>query len=360
MGVYLDLIVSKSVTQDEWEKVYEETLHLLKFLPLVEFGHKHIDGIRVLCLVKSEERIFEWNSNALGWVVNGESRYDYGMEDFILFRNFEHERNIPINMQDPIFYMMNDNQNKEINQYFMHCWDSKTDGLMGHVYLLAIALLIVDRLKGKALVTGNIEKDQVDLAIQIANCYLVNPIDKPDNYYKEKLEKRINKLKVSDSKKKELFDMLYIEDGCALYLGFCYEINSYKLHSKITMAKDLVRYKQGNQIEENLLNELNKLFQQYRNNLNEEIYNKLINMSPIDICRFLSENVNNYFLYEEDWKTIISLIKKDKNNLKRFYLMTCIDFRYKISRYVVKAIIRNDEFYNFWLEMEYKTRITSK
>ena len=126
------------------------------------------------------------------------------------------------------------------------------------------------------------------------------------------------------------------------------------------MAKDLVRYKQGNQIEENLLNELNKLFQQYRNNLNEEIYNKLINMSPIDICRFLSENVNNYFLYEEDWKTIISLIKKDKNNLKRFYLMTCIDYRYKVSRYVVKAIIRNDEFYNFWLEMEYITRITSK
>lgn len=352
MGVYLDLIISKAVTQDEWEKVYEETLHLLQFLPLVEYGHKYIDGIRVKCLVKSKEKTFEWNGNALGWGVNGESYYDYRMEDFILFRNFEHEKNIPIDMQNPILYVLNDNQDKKINQYFNHCWGNKTDGLIGHVYLLAIALLIVDRLKGKALVTGNIEKDQVDFALQIANCHLTNPIDYPDNYYKEKLEKLINKLDVSDSKKHELIDELYIKDGCALYLGCCYEINSYKLYSKITMAKDLVHYKKGNQIEESLLNELNKLFQEYQNNLNEENYNKLINMSPIDICRFLSENVNNYFLYEEDWYKIFQSIKADKNNLKRFYLMSCIDLRYKISRYVVKAIIRNDEFYEFLLNME--------
>lgn len=36
MGISIDLGISDSVTKHEWEKVYEETLQLVKAFPLAE------------------------------------------------------------------------------------------------------------------------------------------------------------------------------------------------------------------------------------------------------------------------------------------------------------------------------------
>ena len=36
MGIFINMIISKSVTREEWEKVYEETLLLVKKFPFAE------------------------------------------------------------------------------------------------------------------------------------------------------------------------------------------------------------------------------------------------------------------------------------------------------------------------------------
>ena len=36
MGIFIRLSISKSVTKEEWKKVYEETLQLIKNFPFAE------------------------------------------------------------------------------------------------------------------------------------------------------------------------------------------------------------------------------------------------------------------------------------------------------------------------------------
>jgi hypothetical protein len=44
MGIFIHLDISKSVTKPEWEAVYEETLQLIKHLPLAERVEVDIHG----------------------------------------------------------------------------------------------------------------------------------------------------------------------------------------------------------------------------------------------------------------------------------------------------------------------------
>ena len=63
MGIFIYLVISKSVTKKEWEKVYEETLQLIKHLPLADLREVKIHGIDTTCLVKTEEQEepYGWN-----------------------------------------------------------------------------------------------------------------------------------------------------------------------------------------------------------------------------------------------------------------------------------------------------------
>ena len=53
MGVFIKLSISKSVTKEEWSKVYEETLQLIKYFPLAECEIVKIHGVDTMCLVKT-------------------------------------------------------------------------------------------------------------------------------------------------------------------------------------------------------------------------------------------------------------------------------------------------------------------
>lgn len=56
MGIAIYLDVSRSVTREEWEKVYEETLVLVKAFPLAERRKVPCRGIETICLVPTMER----------------------------------------------------------------------------------------------------------------------------------------------------------------------------------------------------------------------------------------------------------------------------------------------------------------
>lgn len=57
MGIYIYLDVSFSVTREEWEAVYLETLELVNVFPLCEvvrilgFAREEIRTIRIICIV---------------------------------------------------------------------------------------------------------------------------------------------------------------------------------------------------------------------------------------------------------------------------------------------------------------------
>ena len=76
MGIFIDMIISKSVTKEKWESVYEETLQLVSRLPLADRRKVEIHGIETMCMVHSgeiEER-YGWNGEytRLGWHTIGD------------------------------------------------------------------------------------------------------------------------------------------------------------------------------------------------------------------------------------------------------------------------------------------------
>ena len=71
MGIFINMIISKSVTREEWEKVYEETLLLVKKFPFAEKRKIKIHDVDTICLVPTEERetTYRWNreKTQIGW-----------------------------------------------------------------------------------------------------------------------------------------------------------------------------------------------------------------------------------------------------------------------------------------------------
>ena len=57
MGVGIRMRVSKSITRNEWEKVYDESLQLIKAFPLAEMRYVECKGVETLCLVQTEDRV---------------------------------------------------------------------------------------------------------------------------------------------------------------------------------------------------------------------------------------------------------------------------------------------------------------
>ena len=55
MGIEIHLSISDSVTQQEWETVYEETLQLVQAFPFADLKRVLIKGIPVRCLVPTRQ-----------------------------------------------------------------------------------------------------------------------------------------------------------------------------------------------------------------------------------------------------------------------------------------------------------------
>ena len=81
MGIYIHLSVSASVTQREWEEVYQETFQLVKAFHLAERRLVPIRGIPTVCAVPTEEREETW-----GWSYKQTERGWFADCDFETFR----------------------------------------------------------------------------------------------------------------------------------------------------------------------------------------------------------------------------------------------------------------------------------
>ncbi len=75
MGIFIYLEVSKSTTEEEWNRVYQESLELVDAFPLAERGKIAYCGKQVICAVRTKERKMPYGGGEeYGW--RAEMDYD--------------------------------------------------------------------------------------------------------------------------------------------------------------------------------------------------------------------------------------------------------------------------------------------
>jgi hypothetical protein len=218
MGIFINLVVSKSVTKPEWEAVYEETLQLIKNLPLAERRQVDIHGVNIMCLVKTEEHDFsslwEIQEEKRGWIADGDLETLKTSEEYFLPRDLIEEDKTEENAGDAMLgalpaYLDFDWDDKRFTHVYRK-WGNKTQGRPYHMYLLAVACLIEARLGTKAFIYGDITRGQCKRAVEIANKFLGNKIEMPARCYTDRLIKRVNALELSESDKLKVFEEFYL------------------------------------------------------------------------------------------------------------------------------------------------------
>lgn len=218
MGEFIHLAISKSVTKEEWENVYNDTLDLIKNFPLAEKRKVTIHGVDMFCLAKTEERFFStgWDGREkkLGWGANGDIETLAVAEKFILLRDLIGENEVEADAGDAMLgacqLYLNYGWKDERFTHVYREWGDKTQGEPYHIYLLAVACLIEARLGTKAFVYGDITWEQCKSAIEIANEFLDEKIEMPDRCYADRLMRRVNALDFSEREKLDLFDGFYL------------------------------------------------------------------------------------------------------------------------------------------------------
>lgn len=224
MGIFINLSISTSVTKEEWADVYKETLRLVDALPLAERRNLSIRGIQTMCLTKTREREehYGWydEKTRVGWAADGDYVTLRNAERYFLPRDLvtdeSYDSDAPDAMLSRVPAILDYDWNDSRFQQYYRLWGAKTQGEPYHLYLLAIACLIVSRLGPKAYVYGDITKGQCRRAVELANEHLDNKIDIPDQCAPEKLLNRIKDFPLSETEKLKVFTSLYLgnEDAC--------------------------------------------------------------------------------------------------------------------------------------------------
>ncbi len=237
MGIFIRLAISHSVTKDEWQKVYEESLKLVEAFPLAEKEKINIEGIDTICLIPTKERTTScgWNdeNERVGWDAVGDYYYMKRAEDYYLPRDLVTDKEFEKDAGDAMFGMlpvyMNYNWNDPRFDHIYHVWGAKTQGEPYHIYLLAIGCMIESRLGDKAFVYGDITRGQCKKAVELANQYLAKSIDIPDRCDMERLIKRVVKFPLCEQEQIAVFDRFYLGTKDAAFGEYMRKIYSEKI-----------------------------------------------------------------------------------------------------------------------------------
>ena len=144
LGIMIYEIVSKSVTQAEWEKVYEETLVLVEAFPFAEKGTFTYAGKEVVCAVPTRERTMPDKGDVrLGWCAGMDYATLKGADDYFLSRELIGDSEVDATAGDAMLgalpaYMDYDGDDKRFCRTYS-LWGAKTQGEPYHMYLLAVA-----------------------------------------------------------------------------------------------------------------------------------------------------------------------------------------------------------------------------
>ena len=198
MGIFINLAISHSVSQSEWEAVYRDALELAQKLGLADVRRLEIGGVTVRCLSWTQEYTSpsRWlNEDWTGFQICG----DY---ETLQIAETNH---VPKNLrpawtatesEDAMceIYRMVKDYRYEPKVYQL--LGNKTQGYSHHIPLLAMCCLIEDRLGARAFTYGDITLGQCRKAVELANRHLDQPILLPDSCDGDRLIRRVQALHI--------------------------------------------------------------------------------------------------------------------------------------------------------------------
>lgn len=234
MGIFIHMDVSKSVKKEEWNKVYAETLQLVKAFPLAEQRTVRCKGIDTICLTPTEEHEMPWSrfdkKPNTGWWADGDYETMRTAETYYLPKDLVEDREPEPDAGDALLGVLpaylDYEWKDDLCSHTYKKWGSKTQGEPYHLYLLAIACLIESRLGKKAFVYGDITRGQCIRAVEMANEFLDEPIHVPDRCSMERFFARVSDLPLTEEEKMSVFVSLYLGTKDAEFGLFCRKVYS--------------------------------------------------------------------------------------------------------------------------------------
>ncbi|MCC8043940.1 MAG: hypothetical protein LIP12_00375, partial [Clostridiales bacterium] len=187
MGIELHLdIMPSRITPEAWSKVYSDSLVLTDNYPFMDkyYGYRD-NGLEYIYGAHTRERD-DIYGRFRGWRSVGDLWTGYNTEEFALKANIEdYRRHGAKDEGDMVASLVYGDADEypELNipeaDSMVSAFYAKTQGEDSHLYLLAIACMVADRLPGAAVVSGDINAGQCRAAVNWANQYLSEPIMVP-------------------------------------------------------------------------------------------------------------------------------------------------------------------------------------
>ncbi|MDQ0246507.1 hypothetical protein J2S09_004111 [Bacillus fengqiuensis] len=186
MGIYIRLtLLPDGISQQEWEKVYEESLQLLKAYPFADIEERKYFDTTLPVYVQATER----KEPTRHWRFCGDLDSKTYAETFKLYGNISNYQTAePTGNGKDILLNYREQQTVDV-------FDSKTQGYDYHLYILAIAMLIESRFPKNSMVGGDLDYKQCIKAKQWADRHLSSPIHLPVRVSVEGLLSRFSHLK---------------------------------------------------------------------------------------------------------------------------------------------------------------------
>lgn len=197
MGINIGLVLSNRITKERWQSVYEEALSLAQKLGLADCTEKYIHGHYVKCLTITEESD---HYSRTGWRVVADYEDRDGAEWFTMYKDIpEHDDGQHHDiLADYSYYIINLPGMEEPKETFQEMWGAKTQGKTYHASLLAVGCLVQDRLGDDAIVSGDYTAGQSRVAVEMANLFLVDPIQIPCQCEPDRWMERIDRMNVKE------------------------------------------------------------------------------------------------------------------------------------------------------------------
>ena len=223
--MYVCYSISYSVTQEEWEKVYEETLELAQKIGLSDWSKFYYKGIRhyAYCKVK-EETQEDFGEEKHYWVACAEYSHLADGEYFRLNRELNNSK-YNKDAGPAILGQIDSYTNLSSKPYEDQTNYRVTDHCKGFygIRLLAILCLMESRLKEKVFIDGNFSKSSCETAVELANKYLKEPIELPARCDYNRLYEIVKTIDIPEEEKINLMENAYLGEIDLKYRKFIEE-----------------------------------------------------------------------------------------------------------------------------------------
>ena len=330
--------ISRTITQEEWEKVYEETLSLACDLDLCSVEDIDFHGFTAKCFARPKEIKENYFGPVQYWNADGLYSERVGVAPVKFFRK------------------LNDDE----------CGQPKGSAFLGYAYddeslsfsilgqqlevphyissILALAFLIEARLPDKAFVYGDFDYPLAVEAVEKINKHLKDKIGLPIICRPEALMALIKETDCSEKEKLELFKNTCIKQTAQKKEAVTREYD-------VECTAELFKYKKGNSIAPELLKLLKETFDMLAAAKKQNGYKILSTIPPAGQIKRLAWHAGFVPICDVDWKHIIDNFESRKDSLERYYPLFMIRCEsYSSSSNIIRSLLINDDLYEFCKE----------